>query len=161
MARFIQGGSGDVDAPVIVETIARVPMCLECIAKKTGITEERAREGLERIRSFMVVEVSSGPCGGCLTLAMTYRIPNDPSRKDGAVATRPGHSVTVTQSAALWQFLTSHRGKMFCTQCIADALSATKRIDRAVIGAEGRGARRKYGVCASCGKERLLCGLPA
>jgi hypothetical protein len=160
-ARRIRGGSGDVDAPFIVETISRVPMCLECVARKNGITEERAQESLQRIRSFMVVDVSSGPCGGCLRLAMIYRIANGASGPDGAVATRPDRPVTVTQGEALWRFLTSHRGEMFCTQCIANALFATKRIDRAVIGAEGRGARRQYGVCASCRKERLLCGLPA
>jgi hypothetical protein len=65
----------------------------------------------------------------------------------------------MTHNEAIWRFLESRRGEMFCTQCIANALLATKRIDRAVLGAEGRGAKRRHGPCAGCGKERLLCGL--
>jgi hypothetical protein len=93
-------------------------------------------------------------------MATTYRIPDKASQTDGGPARpQPRQAPALTQNAALWQFLESRRGKMFCTQCIATALFATKRIDRAVLGAEGRGARRQYGTCASCGKERLLCGL--
>jgi len=146
-------GSSDLDSPFIVEIIVRTPMCLDCVSKKTGIPEDRARESMLRIGSFMVVDIASGPCEGCLEVKTTYRI------SDGAGTRSPARPAAVTQSEALWEFLTSHRGKMFCTQCIATALFATKRIDRAVLGAEGRGARRQYGTCASCGKERLLCGL--
>ena len=147
-------GSSDLDAPFIVELIVRIPMCLDCVSKKTGIPEARARESLLRIGSFMVVDIASGHCEGCLEVKTTYRISDHAVHGNGDA--RPA---TVTQSEALWVFLTSHRGQMFCTQCIATALFATKRIDRAVLGAEGRGARRQYGTCASCGKERLLCGL--
>jgi hypothetical protein len=79
-----------------------------------------------------------------------------PSRSGSSPRPRPA---LVTQGEAVWQFLESRRGEMFCTQCIAGALFATKRIDRVILGAEGRGARRQYGPCAACGKERLLCGL--
>jgi len=67
----------------------------------------------------------------------------------------------LTRNEAIWRFLDAHRGAMFCTQCIAIALCASKRIDRAILGAEGRGALRRYGTCVQCGKERLLCGLAA
>jgi hypothetical protein len=60
---------------------------------------------------------------------------------------------------ALWRFLESHRGQMFCAQCLATAVAATQRLDRALLGAEGRGARRRHGRCSACGKDRLLCGL--
>ena len=154
-------GSSDLDSPFIVELIVRTPMCLDCVAKKTGIPEARARESLLRIGSFMVVDIASGQCGGCLEVKTTYRVSDQAARGngDGAWTRSPVRPATVTQSVALWEFLTSHRGQMFCTQCIATALFATKRIDRAVLGAEGRGARRQYGTCSSCGKERLLCGL--
>jgi hypothetical protein len=164
MALPIRGGS-DVDSPFIVELIARTPMCLDCVAKKTGIPEARARESMLRIGSFMVVDIASGPCEGCLEVKTTYRISDQAARGngngngDGAATRSPARPATSTQSEALWEFLTNRRGKMFCTQCIAKALFATKRVDRAVLGAEGRGARRQYGTCASCGKERLLCGL--
>jgi hypothetical protein len=39
----------------------------------------------------------------------------------------------------LWRFLAENRGEMFCTQCLANALLATRRIDRVVIAAERRG----------------------
>jgi hypothetical protein len=160
MAVPIRGGS-DLDSPFIVEIIVRTPMCLDCVAKKTGIPEARARESLLRIGSFMVVDIASGSCGGCLEVKTTYRISDQTARGngDGAGTRAPARPAAQTQNEALWEFLTSRRGQMFCTQCIATALFATKRIDRAVLGAEGRGARRRYGTCASCGKERLLCGL--
>lgn len=60
---------------------------------------------------------------------------------------------------ALWQFLESHRQEMFCAACLAMALKATSRLDRALFVAEGRGARRRHGKCSICGKQRLLCGL--
>jgi hypothetical protein len=50
---------------------------------------------------------------------------------------------------------------MLCTQGIASALLASKRIDRAIFGVEGRGALRRHGRCSVCGKDRLLCGLAA
>jgi hypothetical protein len=65
----------------------------------------------------------------------------------------------MTHNEAIWEFLDSHWGEMFCTQCLARALGATGRIDRAVIGAEGRGALRRYGTCSVCGRDRLVCGL--
>ena len=109
----------------------------------------------------ILVDIASGQCEGCLEVKTTYRISDHAARGngDGEATRSPVRSATITQSEALWEFLTSRRGQMFCTQCIATALFATKRVDRAVLGAEGRGARRQYGTCASCGKERLLCGL--
>ena len=159
MARPILGGS-DLDSPFIVELIARIPMCLPCVAKKIGIAEIRAAEAMERIGTYMVVQNSTGTCEGCLGMTTTYRIPDNktPQANGGPAHLQPRPAV-LSQNGALWKFLEDHRGKMFCTQCIATALFATKRIDRAVLGAEGRGARRQYGTCASCSKERLLCGL--
>ena len=60
---------------------------------------------------------------------------------------------------AVWQFLNGQRGQMFCAQCIGNAVLAGKRIDYAIMRAEGRGAIRRHGPCATCGKDRLLCGL--
>jgi hypothetical protein len=125
------------------------------VARKIGVPDARAAEAIERIGTFMVVQTKNGPCEGCMQMATTYRIP-DKASQAARPQPRPGAR---NQNDALWHFLESHRGQMFCTQCIATALLATKRIDRAVLGAEGRGARRQYGTCASCGKERLLCGL--
>ena len=158
MARPILGGS-DLDSPFIAELIARVPMCLPCVAKKIGIAEARAAEAMERIGTFMVVQNTTATCGGCLDMTTTYRIRDKAPHTDGGPAHPQPRPAALSQNGALWTFLETHRGQMFCTQCIATALHATKRIDRAMLGAEGRGARRRYGTCASCGKERLLCGL--
>lgn len=154
MARRIRGGS-DLDSPFIVEIIAKASMCLPCVAGKTGIAPVRIAEAIERIRAFMVVQEAAARCAGCLQVTTTYQIP-DHDNGSGAPPARP---VQTRLNDALWRFLEDHRAQMFCTQCIANALFATRRIDRAVLGAEGRGARRRYGTCVSCGKERLLCGL--
>ena len=157
ITRPISGGS-DLDS-LIAEIVARIPMCLPCVAKKTGIAETRAAEALEHIGTFIVVQNTIAACGGCLEMTTTYRISDKTPQAEGGPAPPQPHRAALSQNGALWQFLESHRGQMFCTQCIATALFATKRIDRAVLGAEGRGARRQYGTCTSCGKERLLCGL--
>jgi hypothetical protein len=154
-ARRICGGS-DLDSPFVVELIAKAPMCLPCVARKTGISESRVADAVERTREFMVVEVARTRCEGCLQPTTTYRISDNGG---GATTAAPPRPTLTSLSDALWGFLESHRGKMYCTQCIANSLFATKRIDRAILGAEGRGARRHYGPCASCSKERLLCGL--
>lgn len=60
---------------------------------------------------------------------------------------------------ALWRFLESRRGQAFCAHCLSGALNTGRRIDRAIMGAEGRGASRRYGPCVMCGKDRLVCGL--
>ena len=162
--RPICGGS-DPDSPLIVELIANASMCLPCVAGKMGISEIRAAEAIERTRSFMVVTIDTARCAGCLCVTTTYRVAGEIAAANASApatalpATPATLPATPTLNEALWRFLTDRRGKMFCTQCLANALFATKRIDRAMLGAEGRGARRQYGTCASCGKERLLCGL--
>ena len=60
---------------------------------------------------------------------------------------------------AVWQVLSGQRGRMLCTLCIGKAVQAVTRIDKALMTAEGRGAIRRYAPCATCGKDRLLCGL--
>jgi hypothetical protein len=72
---------------------------------------------------------------------------------DEAPATAP------SINEALWQFLASRRGEMFCTLCLGVALGTGARLDRALLVAEGRGAGRRHGACSMCGKHRLLCGL--
>jgi hypothetical protein len=150
----IRGGS-DLDSPFVVELISKASLCQPCLAGKTGISQLRIAEAIDRIGAFMVVHAESARCAGCLNVTTTYRV-SDRATNGPA---EPVPQTLTTLNGALWRFLEDHRGQMFCTQCIAKALFATRRIDRAVLGAEGRGARRHYGTCAACGKERLLCGL--
>ena len=94
--------------------------------------------------------VGPARCQACLGVkTTTYRL----ATTNGAVR-QP-----VAQQDGLWQFLEQHRGQMFCTRCLAAALGATRRIDRVVIAAEGRGALRRHRKCSACGKDRLVCGL--
>jgi hypothetical protein len=65
---------------------------------------------------------------------------------------------------AIWRFLESRRGEMFCTRCIIVALALVNRIDRDLLKAEGRGARRSYGplgVRQSSAALRVGVGLTA
>jgi hypothetical protein len=146
--RRIAGGS-DPDSPAIVEIIGKTPMCVDCLSRKIGIVPARAAEAVERVRAFLQVTVKNGRCEGCLNFTTVYGLTNGV----------PAPSAPVRQNDVIWAFLEAHRGKMHCTQCIANALASTRRIDRAILAAEGRGARRQYGSCAVCGRERLLCGL--
>jgi hypothetical protein len=66
---------------------------------------------------------------------------------------------TISVEEAVWVYLESRRGESFCSVCLAGALDTTRRIDRALMGVEGRGAWRHYAPCSMCGKDRLLTGL--
>lgn len=133
-------------------------MCVECLVRRTGAPPAEITQALQRIGEHLAVATFMASCGSCLRLTRLYGLTEGASNGAPA-APAVARPAARTQNEAIWEFLESHRGKMFCTHCIATALSATRRIDRAVLGAEGRGALRRYGVCAECGKERLLCGL--
>lgn len=152
-------GSSDLDSPLIVEFIAASSACLACVATKTGVPIARAKETVERVRAFMAVIVETGRCEACLKVTTVYRLGDRAAPGPAAPLAPKTSPPAMTHNEAIWRFLESRRGEMFCTQCITNALLASKRIDRAILGAEGRGAKRQHGRCASCGKERLLCGL--
>jgi hypothetical protein len=153
-------GSSDLEAPLLAEIIAMSPMCLDCLATKTDIPSDRVGEAMARIRGFMAVIVETGRCEACRQITTIHRL-GERTAPGGAVADRRQTPAPppMTHNQAIWRFLESRRGEMFCTRCIANALLATRRIDRAILGAEGRGARRVHGPCAGCGRGRLLCGL--
>lgn len=158
--RRISGGS-DLDAPFIVEIIDKSPMCLDCLESRTGIPSARITESLQRIGTFIVVIAGAARCEACLRVTTVYRLTERQASATSPPSSLRSRQAALTQNEAIWRFLEARRGEMFCTQCIAAALLATKRIDRAVLGAEGRGALRRYGTCVKCAKERLLCGLAA
>jgi transposase len=142
--------------PPIVALIVQTPLCLDCLEDKTGIPAAEGEDVIQRIRAAVDVTVSTGHCNGCLRTTTTYFLGASPRPPMARAA-----SVGLTLRRALWEYLTQHRGEMYCTSCLAASLGATSRLDRAVFAAEGRGARRLYGRCPSCDKERLLCGLTA
>jgi hypothetical protein len=161
--RPIAGGL-DPDGTLVLEVLATSgTVCLDCLARKTGVSALSVTNVLQRFKEIVAIAATMARCDGCLRLTKTYTV-ND--RTDADMRPRPrtrdgiGRPRAPDLAEALWRFLTNRRGELFCTQCLATAILAIKkRIHRVVIIAEGRGALRRHGPCASCRKERLLCGL--
>lgn len=154
LLRPIGGGS---DAALVAVAITGASLCLPCIAKKTGVPEAEADTLLLRIATTLRLGAGAGRCDSCLEQKTTFRLNRagvSGGNGDGTVSVQPANT-----ALAVWRYLEAHRGQMFCTQCLARALGIARRLDRAVIAAEGRGARRRYAPCVLCGKDRLLCGL--
>ena len=152
-------GASDLDSPFVAELIARTPMCEDCLAHRIGIPIAVVKESLARLRRAVTLTDETSRCESCLRTVTVYRISDGTGNGRMPAALARARPLLAIQSEAIWRFLESRRGEMFCTQCISGALRATKRIDRALLSAEARGARRRYGPCAACGRERLLCGL--
>jgi hypothetical protein len=156
LGRPIRGATDHVDdAAVVLTTIPASALCLDCITNKSGVPAARVEAILTTI-------------AGTLTLGRAVRSlrrlsrdgTNVPPRLDRG---RPAHRGTtrrrVTQHAIL-RFLGEQTGKAFCADCISTRLFGGKNIDGAMRRLEGNGAVRCHGVCASCGKRRLVAGLP-
>jgi hypothetical protein len=150
--RFITGGS---DAELITAIITGASLCIECIARRTGMSSAQVDTMLARIAMTVRLSVQPSRCTVCLEDKMVFTLYRTPEPLPRG-ARRP-----VSYSEALWVFLQGHRGHLFCSRCLGTAIGATTRIDRAVMDAEGRGAQRRYDRCSACGRERLVCGLPA
>lgn len=151
----IRGGS---DAALIATSLSAAPLCAECLAKRTGVPSRRIDDMLAEISTTLKLLIGPSRCLGCLgDQATTYRL----ATTDGAGATNGAARTQRPGRESLWQFLEQHRGRMFCTACLAGALGATGRIDKLLLAAEGRGALRRHEPCAGCGRARLVCGLSA
>jgi hypothetical protein len=159
--RPIAGGL-DPDGSAVLEVLAAGgTVCLDCVVRKTGVPALSVANVLQRFNDIVVIAVTTARCDGCLRLTETYAVDD---RTDTPPALRPvgGNGAKARPpdlADTLWQFLAEHRGEMFCTACLSNSLNVTRRIDRAAMVVEGRGARRQYGACSECGKDRLLCGL--
>jgi hypothetical protein len=150
--------SGASDAALVTGVLRDAPLCLPCIARKTGVPAPEAESLLFVIAGAVQIIRAAASCVACLDVTTTVRIgPGPGDGRSSSVAECETGSLRVQD--ALWRFLESHRGKMFCTACLQAALGARGRLDRAVMSAEGRGARRAHTPCSSCGKDRLTCGL--
>src|SRR5262249_11454080 len=150
---------GGSDAGLIAEMIVNAKLCLPCIARKTGVPVAEANATLTKIAASLRLRVGPHRCDSCLHEKTTFSVTRDGGSSVEASDGQPGAAAIQTPEAALWQFLSLHRGQAFCAACLAAALGVTGRIDRAIMGAEGRGARRHHGPCGSCGKDRLTTGL--
>lgn len=161
--RAIAGGS---DAELIAAFISTAPVCLSCVAKRTGVPEPAIERALATIKVTITVITETWRCSACLEVKPTFHLPGaaptpppTPTSKPAPTAPWPPRITRPALDAELWNILAARRGQMLCTACLAKALGALGRIDRALMAAEGRGALRRHGRCVECGKDRLLCGL--
>jgi hypothetical protein len=150
-----RGTPGASDAELVTAIITGAALCIECIAKRTGMPSPQVDTMLARIAMTVKLSVQARRCTACLEDKMVFTLYQAPEPAPRPVR-RPA-----SNTEALWLFLRNHRGRAFCTRCLATAIGATARIDRAVMDAEGRGAQRRYDRCSTCGRDRLVCGLKA
>jgi hypothetical protein len=151
--RPISGGSSD-DAAIVVTMITDVSLCLECIAKKSGLPLTRIGALLTTIAANIALVVETGRCDACLETMTTVRL--DSHRPGIDEATRP----RVTRDAIL-RFLRQHPDRAFCADCISTTIFAGKNIDVAMRHLEGNGVHRWHARCSACAKLRLVAGLPS
>ena len=132
---------------LVTALIVERPMCVPCIAAKSGLGVADVTATLAAVGAGLRLHDATGRCRECGRTAAVMSLE------------RPGEQPLAPREGGLWDFLEQHRGKLFCSACVAVALGTSKRLDRALIAAEARGARRQHGPCSECGKGRLLCGL--
>jgi hypothetical protein len=131
----------------VTALILERPMCVKCIASKTGMSLPEIDAVLGRIGSALALYRGSAACRTCEQVTDVVSVVRQSRR-------RP-----VLRDAIL-EFLRSHRGETFCARCLAAAVN-TRRADIQIRELEGWGARRRDGTCARCGERRLVSGLKA
>lgn len=157
VVRPISGGADHVeDTAVVLTMILGSSLCLDCIARKSGVPAPRVDAIITTISETVILIVGPGRCDACLETTRTFRIDSKVpgSRVDEVTRRR------VTQHAIL-RFLGEQTGKAFCADCISTRLFGGKHIDVAMRHLEGNGAARRHGICSGCVKRRLVAGLPA
>lgn len=157
-------------AEMLIGLLSTLPVCTGCLADRSGFDATAVEAAIGTTAATVQLLVGPHVCVRCLQARTTVRLPGaEPAAVTGPPpATRAAEPRNpaprriprqALDAETLWGFLEVRRGEMFCTACVASAIGATQRVDRVVIAAEGRGALRRHGRCAACGKDRLLCGL--
>src|SRR5438552_387024 len=67
-------GASDLDTSTIVALLANVSLCIDCIAKKTGVPRDEAKTLLSRIQTSIIVTGESARCEACLALTTVFRL---------------------------------------------------------------------------------------
>ena len=62
------------DAALVSTTITDASLCVECIAKKTGIPTPRVKAALEMIAETVKVAWHESSCDACLTTTKVFRL---------------------------------------------------------------------------------------
>lgn len=148
---IICGGAPNDDAALVVSIITGLPLCHDCIARRTGIPLARVDSILTSTARAIVLLTKTQPCAACLETKTTYGLGDSPPQP-----TRPNGT-----RQAILNFLGQQPGKQFCAECIAGKLFAGKNIDVALRHLEGNGMDRRNGHCSACGKPRLVASLPS
>ncbi len=67
-------GSPDGDAGIIVTTITGVSLCVDCVARRTGVSAPHVDAVLATIADTVKMSMGLGRCDGCLGRKMVFRI---------------------------------------------------------------------------------------
>ena len=158
MTRWASSGGADHDegVTVVLTTILGRSLCVDCVAKKSGLPVPRVDAMLATIAGNLTLSAQSGRCDGCLQSKPTFRLDSDAAGPP--LDTTTGRRVT---QHAILRFLRDHAGKVFCADCISTRVLGGKNIDVAMRHLEGNGVARRHASCAGCGKRRLTAGLPS
>jgi hypothetical protein len=71
----ISGGSGPAgDIALITTVIKGVALCLECIAKKTGVPLGQVEPILDTVGKAVKITNSTASCDGCLNTRNVFRL---------------------------------------------------------------------------------------
>src|SRR5262245_36926666 len=81
-------GGGSSAAVQITLMIAGASLCLDCIARKTGIPGGQVDSLLTTIGQTVQVDTGPGVCSGCLTATRVFRLAT--SERPTATSPRPG-----------------------------------------------------------------------
>lgn len=154
-----------VHSHLIAMLLTPLPLCTSCLADRTGRRAEDVEAVISTIAATILLLIGPDICAACQTTRTTVRLagagPETTPRPGPNVSPSTVHRAPVRPAldAMIWRTLEARPGELLCTACLAKAIGATQRIDHALMAAEGRGAVRRFGPCAGCAKQRLLCGV--
>ena len=73
LLRAIHGGSdSSADVGLVTETIAGAFLCVQCIARKTGLQPVAVNDHLRAIARFVRLTIGTRRCDGCLHSTATF-----------------------------------------------------------------------------------------
>lgn len=67
-------GASDVDSALVTTLIAGASLCVDCIARKTGLTIEQAVTAFRVLGKEMKLSAKVGRCDACLGRAVIHRL---------------------------------------------------------------------------------------
>ena len=71
--REIRGSSGDDVGPVTL-AIVGASLCVDCVARKTGVTKTRVERLLITVGRTLRLTTGAAPCDSCLNVTRVFRL---------------------------------------------------------------------------------------